>query len=1094
MSRFKSKHIPVCLSHSFSGVEDSIEYEVHVINGFLKAVDKKAQSGMTIYHCWTTEQTYTAISYSVKDVTFDGLCSDDPGFYQNCGVFDLDELTSKEVQIVEGALCGLPICSFDDFLFGEQVKSGAYHHTRWHCNPNFRCNNFNNTEHCEGEWFWCESSDQVIQASRRCDGVMDCPVWSDDETGCEHTFGLECRTRTKFLEGNRLQWKKPHSVCINATEEGVSNCENGIDLLGSEACSGKEKVGTCTSSDNHQIDFYDVQRCGTQVKPTDDSVVCIDGSDHINCTNRDVVFNCTHASSGHTITLTDIVLCEDLTLCQDNLINKCKSPETNCKIHRHFICDGIRHCKNGLDESYCQGNETSLKCVRKIRNKADEPVEHNILKDWVLDGVQDCEDGVDEVAANWQQCSYDIGYNKTLSVYSYKQNEYPCNFTFVCNDTDSVQFLEPLAMCNGQRKASCEIEAQLCKIARNKNVSVKARSTTRIQKYLPTCIRGFENNDELIHCKDFILEESYGTTPIIISGPSQRNLDCTQLYGESYVYSACLGLCRDEDIVCPLTDIHFTRSCPYLPNRIMTLTKRGKLTFVEPLEPNGGGFVNREMFPCTNGRCVPYTQLCDLMNDCGDNSDEENCHNHFSCTNHKTEIIKSSQFCDGSVDCSDAADECSPHCRSHDKKILTSTAFQTCGWLIGIPATLMNVFMIFRNICHLFKEKKKVNYCIDALITVIAIGDFCVALYLLCISVENLMIGNEFCRRELEWLTSAACEFYGVLSTFGSQLSVFGITVLSVYRSYVIKKMRISEQRSYRTFTIKVVVTCALLIGLSLLIALLPTNINLKDAYFYNGYYIENAPLFLGSKRNNKFIPILDRYFGKDNMFDSNSAFGIRNKIKEMFRNSNDSRGMELKFNVLGFYGSSGLCTFKYFVDPHDPQKHYTWSILALNFSCFIIILVAYCSVQIKVVQSSNRVGHVSSNRFGPLQRKITFIILTDFLCKFPFLLLCFVHYTRIIDATGLYPGVSTILLPINTVINPLLYDKYLTRVPSWFCRGIAKVARIRKGKSEPDLRQTTTTNDFNRVGKRNPSVPNVAKDLNNEALEMQVCDQNNTY
>ena len=1042
---------------------------------------------MVTYRCLTSRQIYTAISYNVFEVTFSALCKDDPGFYQNCGIFDLDELNSDDVQIVNTALCGLPICSFNDFIFDEQVLSGSYHHTRWHCNPNFKCNNFNNTQNCEGEWFWCAFSDQVIPASRKCDGVLDCPIWSEDETGCNHDYGVECSD--KHMGENRLKWKKPHNVCINETENDPSDCENGIDLIGSEICGNTNKVGKCLSSNNSEIDFFEVQRCGAQVKPTDDSVVCVDGSDQVNCTNRNVTFNCTHTKSSNIITLTDIVLCEGLDLCQDNLINKCESPEKNCKIHRHFICDGERNCKTGQDESFCQEKETSLKCVRKVRNKTLPPVEHKVLKDWVLDGVMDCDNGMDEIANNWKQCSYDIGFNESKSKYSYKTNAHPCDFTFICNDnTNSLEFLEPMEMCNGQRKPSCEIEEQLCKIARGKNVSVKAPSSSRTRRYLPSCLPELPGPNGITGCTEYILEESFGTTPIIVLGPPQTTLDCTELYGESYVYAACLGLCLNDNVVCPLTDIHFTRSCPYLPDRIMTLTKRNTLTFVEAMEEDGK-FINREMFPCTNGKCIPYTQLCDLINDCGDNSDEENCKNHFSCTAHSTEVIKSSQFCDGSVDCSDATDECSKQCHFHVKKILTSATLQTFGWLISIPAIFMNVFMILRNIAHLIKEKKKVNFCIDALITIIALGDLCVALYLLCISFENMMMGNEFCRRETEWLTSLSCGLYGVLSTFGSQLSVFGITVLSVYRSYVIKKMRLSVQRSYPTFTIKVALTCALLIGVSLLIALIPTNISLKDAYFYNGYYIENAPLFLGSKRNYEFIPILEKYFGKDNMIDTDSAFGIRNKIKEMFRNSDDPRGKEIKFNVLGFYGSSGLCTFKYFVDPDDPQQHFTWAILAINFSCFIIISIAYCAVQVKAVQSSNRVGHVSANRFGPLQRKITFIIFTDFLCKFPFLLVCLVHYTKIIDATGLYPGFSTILLPINTVINPILYDKYLTTFPSWLCSGVARVTRIRRI-TMSDIRQTNTTNDFTGVAKRNPVV---AQDLNNGDFELQSCNQNNT-
>ncbi|XP_071823426.1 low-density lipoprotein receptor-related protein 2-like isoform X4 [Apostichopus japonicus] len=68
-------------------------------------------------------------------------------------------------------------------------------------------------------------------------------------------------------------------------------------------------------------------------------------------------------------------------------------------------------------------------------------------------------------------------------------------------------------------------------------------------------------------------------------------------------------------------------------------------------------------FTCGNGNCIPDSWMCDLDNDCGDNSDEEYplCYDHvceedeFSC--HNTRCIPDVYECDFENDCRDGSDE-----------------------------------------------------------------------------------------------------------------------------------------------------------------------------------------------------------------------------------------------------------------------------------------------------------------------------------------------------------------------------------------------------------------------------------------------------
>ena len=58
--------------------------------------------------------------------------------------------------------------------------------------------------------------------------------------------------------------------------------------------------------------------------------------------------------------------------------------------------------------------------------------------------------------------------------------------------------------------------------------------------------------------------------------------------------------------------------------------------------------------------------------------------------------------------------------------------------------------------------------------------------------------------------------------------------------------------------------------------------------------------------------------------------------------------------------------------------------------------------------------------------KKITFIILTDSLCWLPFITVSALHYYDVINAEHYYAFFSIIIIPINSVINPFLYDDHL--------------------------------------------------------------------
>ena len=130
------------------------------------------------------------------------------------------------------------------------------------------------------------------------------------------------------------------------------------------------------------------------------------------------------------------------------------------------------------------------------------------------------------------------------------------------------------------------------------------------------------------------------------------------------------------------------------------------------------------------------------------------------------------------------------------------------------------------------------------------------------------------------------------------------------------------------------------------------------------------------------------------------------------------------------FYGNDGVCLFKYFVDSDDPQKLFVWSILAVNFLCFLFISTSYLLIHLITSRSSNSSGNQQdSERMNKMNRKIAFIITTDFICWIPFIVICTLHSLEVLNATPWYSLFSIIILPINSLINPFLYDDFLTNL-----------------------------------------------------------------
>ena len=107
-----------------------------------------------------------------------------------------------------------------------------------------------------------------------------------------------------------------------------------------------------------------------------------------------------------------------------------------------------------------------------------------------------------------------------------------------------------------------------------------------------------------------------------------------------------------------------------------------------------------------------------------------------------------------------------------------------------------------------------------------------------------------------------------------------------------------------------------------------------------------------------------------------------------------------------------------------DPQRYFSITILLTNFVCFLVICCSYIVIGKEANSTSSSIKAKQKKR--NIQIKISLIILTDFLCWVPFIAVCFLHYSERIDARPWYTNFSIIILPINSIVNPLLYNSMI--------------------------------------------------------------------
>ena len=579
--------------------------------GFLKYVCEhpNLETKHTWYKCFNTEEYYrtTVVWNRLRG----SVCSNDPHFYQVCGTEFAGKVTNSEL-LCEFYLCqdkfDRLISSADFFYYGE-------------CTANCQNTDLDQVM-CDREKETVPlRSGQLVNPSEICNDVCDLSNCEDEAVCNGYTYGIYCK------RGDKIIYVQPAKICDRYWKdcndgEDEANCSvtNTTVMSCRDRATGHRLVPLhnftrCTSTGINKFAQYSLNYCSSQDLAWQQS----------NCTDQSRVgVSCDVAEYSSTVSKYLICNEDKITVCDDGIDQLCLSTKS-CHVHKHAMCNNKMDCVDLADENHpdCRLRTTTT-CKRRVGNAGHLPIPIS----WLKDGVWDCQNGADETA-DWPMC----GQEQTLRFVA--SDEVECENVFLCT-SGNRGYIELHNLCDGLE--TCGNENAICSVSgRSQSVKTSVFTTNKgLTKRLSYCLEGLSQLQQL---KSSCTREQFNFPKRDVLGIKktwfilpEKAQSCDNMYGEMYLYTSCTDRCINA--ACPLKTIPRYEVCPnQFPNRIGTLANNEYLIFVTK---SFGTIYTNNYFVCDDKiKCIDYSKVCDLVNDCFDNSDEAQCTNHFKCNSGK---------------------------------------------------------------------------------------------------------------------------------------------------------------------------------------------------------------------------------------------------------------------------------------------------------------------------------------------------------------------------------------------------------------------------------------------------------------------------
>ena len=313
-------------------------------------------------------------------------------------------------------------------------------------------------------------------------------------------------------------------------------------------------------------------------------------------------------------------------------------------------------------------------------------------------------------------------------------------------------------------------------------------------------------------------------------------------------------------------------------------------------------------------------------------------------------------------------------------RLLSTKVFVVLMWLIGLNALGGNIFVL----CRRQKTTDKDNVQ-TFMLRNLAMSDLLMGVYMLLIASADIKFGDFFPLQAETWRSGVTCRIAGTISILSSEASVFFVTLISIDR-FICIKYPLSRHRLGKTSS---VVLATLLWIVSLALGIVPSVLAGKiDTFYDNSHICIGLPL-----TKLKIYESIQTEEWSEVCSDDSICYWIQQ--------------VESKFvgEINGMIFSSVM-------------------FLGVNFICYLFILLCYVEIVRAVLKSSRRAGlNRELKKQIRLTSKVAAIVLTDFLCWFPIIILGILVQAGVLTlSASVFAWCVTFVLPINSAINPYLY------------------------------------------------------------------------
>ncbi len=314
------------------------------------------------------------------------------------------------------------------------------------------------------------------------------------------------------------------------------------------------------------------------------------------------------------------------------------------------------------------------------------------------------------------------------------------------------------------------------------------------------------------------------------------------------------------------------------------------------------------------------------------------------------------------------------------QRLLPDRVLMCMMWIIGLGALCGNAFVMGWR--QFSKVKNKVQ---GLLLSNLALSDFLMGVYMVMVASADVYYGDSFPMYSESWRLGITCRVAGALSIMSSEASVFFVMLISIDRFISIRFPYSTRRLGVKLTIVLSVVTWMVALTLGIVPSVL-SGMNFK--FYDNSHVCIGLPLETTD---------LYKVYGEETYITGESIYTY--VPYEFFETTYKSNINGLFFSSAVFYG--------------------------VNILVYAIIVACYLEIVRAVKASSEQVGRSRDMREQiTLTVKVSAIVLTDFLCWCPIIILGILLQTRVVS--DLPPSVSawlvTVALPINSAINPFLY------------------------------------------------------------------------